>query len=81
MTLDTQFTQNSEDKLTTTCGDLPLSSSSGVGEKGTWDTMNGNNTDVTIVNDKQQGDYQTSDIASGELDSLLTSIYKNISKK
>ena len=39
--------------------------------------MNGNDTDASIVNDKQQGGHQTditSDIAWGELDSLLTSI-------
>ena len=39
--------------------------------------MNGNETDVSIVNVKQQGDINqtddTSDIAWGELDSLLTS--------
>ena len=53
------------------------SNSSGVGTKRTWDVMNGNDTDVSIVNVKQQGDINqtddTSDIAWGELDSLLTS--------
>ena len=39
--------------------------------------MNGNDTDILIINDKQQGDTQTDgkiNIALGEVDSLLTSI-------
>ena len=71
-----QFIQNSENKLTTTCSEMSPSSSSGVGEKRTWDMMNGNETDASNVNVKQQGDINqtddTSDTAWGELDSLLT---------
>ena len=72
-----QFTQNSENKLTTSSSKIPPSSSSGVGKKRTWDTMNGSETDMSIVNVEQQGDInqtdKTSDIAWGELDTLLTS--------
>ena len=75
--LDMQFTQNSENKLTTTCSEMSPSSSSGVSEKRTLDMMNGNEIYAWIVNVKQQRDTnQTddrSDIAWGELDSLLPS--------
>ena len=75
--LDMQFTQNSENKLTTSSSEIPPSSSSGVGKKRTQDMMNGSETDVSIVNVEQQGDINqtdnTSNITWGELDSLLTS--------
>ena len=75
--LDMQFTQNSENKLTTSSSEIPPSSSSGVGKKRTQDMMNGSETDVSIVNVEQQGDINqtdnTSDIAWCELDTLLTS--------
>ena len=62
-----QSTQNSENNLTTVFGEMSLSSDSGVGEKRTWDMMNGDSTNVLIVSDKQQGDNNqtegTSDIA------------------
>ena len=72
-----QFTQKTENKLTTRSGDISLSSSSGIGKKRTLDIMNDDGTDVSIVNEKQQGGKQTdglSDIAGGELDSFITSI-------
>ena len=53
---DMQFTQNTENKLTTTSGEMSLSSCSIVGKKHTWDTMNDNGTNVLIVNEKQQPD-------------------------
>ena len=60
--LDMQFTQNSENKLTTTWSKISPSSSSWVDEKLTLDMMNGNDTDVTIVDVKQQGgDNHTDD--------------------
>ena len=75
--LDMHFTQNSENKLTTTCSKMSPSSSGGVGEKCTWYMMNVNDTDVSIVNVEQQGGNNqtddTSEIAQDELDSLLTS--------
>ena len=65
--LDMQFTQNSENKLTTTSGDMSPSSSSRVGKQRTWDMLNTSETHVAIVNVKQQGDINqtddTSDIA------------------
>ena len=75
--LDMQFTQNSENKLTTTCSGMSPSSSSGVGKKRTQDMMNGSESNVSIVNVEQQGDINqnnnTSDIPWGELDTLLAS--------
>ena len=59
---------------------MHLSSSSGVGKKRTWDIINDDGTDVSIVNDKQQRGKQTdgsSDIAWGELGSLLALISSN----
>ena len=47
--LDMQFTQNTENKLTTKSGERSLSKSSKVGKKRSWYIMNDNGTDQGLL--------------------------------